>query len=463
MTITDAPAQEFGVPFTYANGVFAPVYEERTAWHLAVTGSIPDELDGVFLRNGPNPPPVPFEGTYHWFVPDGMIHGVKLSGGRPIWYRNRWVRTDALAAKLGTSAATGPDDVALIPNTSNTSVVAHAGRLLSLAEYGLPYEMDTELNTVGRYDFHGRLRAPMTAHPKIDPVTGEMFLISFGPVPPYLSYHVVGADGQLRRSEVIDVKGPSLMHDWAMTEHHVLFFDLPVVFDSEHLIESGFPYRWNEDYGARIGVMPKEGTSADVVWFDIEPCYFVHSANAYETNSYETNESIILEAPRYPTFMAAAKPDILAQGVRSRLHRWTFDLAAGHVSEDTLDDRSVEFPRINERHTGRRHNLSYAIGGEVTEAAVAFGSIVKHDNRTGRSAVFEMEYGRVPSEAIFVPAANAVNEDDGWLLSFVYEPRRDASDLVIVDASRLAVQAVIELPARVPFGFHGTWVDADPS
>jgi carotenoid cleavage dioxygenase len=161
--------------------------------------------------------------------------------------------------------------------------------------------------------------------------------------------------------------------------------------------------------------------------------------------------------------MAAGKPDILAQGVRSRLHRWTFDLAAGHVSEDTLDDRSVEFPRINERHTGRRHNLSYAIGGEVTEAAVEFGSIVKHDNRTGRSAVLEMEHGRVPSEAIFVPAANAVNEDDGWLLSFVYEPRRDASDLVIVDASRLAVQAVIELPARVPFGFHGTWVDADPS
>src|SRR5258708_6721413 len=139
------------------------------------------------------------------------------------------------------------------------------------------------------------------------------------------------------------------------------------------------------------------------------------------------------------------------------------DSGGGQPRDDRGADRLGEFPRINERHTGRRHNLSYAIGGEVTEAAVAFGSIVKHDNRTGRSAVLEMEHGRVPSEAIFVPAANAVNEDDGWLLSFVYEPQRDASDLVIVDASRLAVQAVIELPARVPFGFHGTWVDADPA
>jgi len=114
MTITDAPARSsaFRSP--------TPTESSRRSTRSArpgispVTGSIPDELDGVFLRNGPNPPPVPFEGTYHWFLPDGMIHGVKLSGGRPIWYRNRWVRTDALAAKLGTSAATGPDDVALI-------------------------------------------------------------------------------------------------------------------------------------------------------------------------------------------------------------------------------------------------------------------------------------------------------------------------------------------------------------
>lgn len=456
MTISASPAERFGVPHTYANGVYAPVYDEVTSWHLPVTGSIPDDLDGVFLRNGPNPPPVALEGMYHWFVPDGMLHGVKLQTGRAVWYRNRWVRTDALAAKLGTPLSGGADDVAIVPNTSNTSVVAHAGRVLSLAEYGLPYEIDTELNTVGRYDFHGQLRAPVTAHPKIDPVSGEMFLISFGPFPPYLRYHVIGSDGRQRRSEVIDVKGPSLMHDWAITENHVLFFDLPVLFDAEYLAESGFPYRWNAGHGARVGIMPKTGVSADVRWFEIDPCYFVHSTNAYERDG-----SIVLEAPRYPTFMEAGKPDILAQGVRSELHRWTFDLTSGGVSEDVLDERAVEFPRINERYTGRHHAISYAIGGEVTEETTSFESIVRHDNRTGRSRELTFDGGGVPSEAIFVSAVRATSEDDGWLMSFVYDPRRDASDLVIIDASRLTIQATIELPTRVPFGFHGTWVASD--
>jgi carotenoid cleavage dioxygenase-like enzyme len=456
MTTTQAPAERFGIPHTYANGVFAPVYDELTSWYLPVAGAVPTDLDGVFLRNGPNPPPVAYEGTYHWFVPDGMVHGVKLRGGRAVWYRNRWVRTEALADKTQMPAAGGPADVNIFPNTSNTSVVAHAGRVLSLAEQGLPYEIDTKLNTLGRYDFEGRLRAPVTAHPKIDPVTGEMFLISFAPVPPYLQYHVIAADGTLQRTEIIDVKGPTLKHDWAMTERHVLFFDLPVVFDPEFLTQSGFPYRWSDEYGARVGVMPKDGGNAEVRWFEIDPCFFIHSVNAFERGG-----TIELEAPRYPHFMTVGKPDILAQGVRSQLCRWTFDLMSGHVSEQMLDDRLVEFPRINERLTGRRHAISYTIGGDLAEGPVAFGSIVKHDSRTGVSSVYSPGEGRVPSEAIFVPARDATGEDDGWLLSFVYEPRRDASDLVIVDAAELTTQAVIELPARVPFGFHGTWIQGD--
>jgi carotenoid cleavage dioxygenase-like enzyme len=456
MTTIQAPGEKFGIPHTYANGVFAPVFDEVTSWYLPVTGAVPAELDGVFLRNGPNPPAVAYEGTYHWFVPDGMVHGVKLAGGQAVWYRNRWVRTEALAEKTPMAAAGGPADVNIFPNTSNTSVVAHAGRVLSLAEQGLPYEIDTELNTLGRYDFAGRLRAPVTAHPKIDPVTGEMFLISFQPVPPYLHYHVIAADGTPQRTEIIDVKGPTLKHDWAMTERHVLFFDLPVVFDPDYLTESGFPYRWSDDYGARVGVMPKDGGNAEVRWFEIDPCFFIHSVNAFERGA-----TIELEAPRYPRFMTVGKPDILAQGVRSQLCRFTFDLMSGQVSEEMLDDRLVEFPRINERLTGRRHAISYTIGGDLTEGPVAFGSIVKHDSRTGMSSVYSPGEGRVPSEAIFVPARNASGEDDGWLLSFVYEPRRDASDLVIVDAAELTTQAVIELPARVPFGFHGTWIEGD--
>lgn len=454
------PAEHFGIPHTYAQGAFAPVYEERTSWFLPIEGSVPDELNGVFLRNGPNPPPVDYEGPYHWFVPDGMLHGVKLQGGRAVWYRNRWVRTEALADKLATCRPGGPEDVAYAPNTSNTSVVGHAGKVLSLAEYGLPYQVTPELETIGRYDFDGDLRAPMTAHPKVDPVSGEMFLISFMPFPPYLRYHVIDPAGRLTRTEVIDVPAPTLMHDWAMTADHVLFFDLPVVFDADHFIASGFPYRWDEDHNARIGVMPKTGSSAQVRWFEIEPCYFVHSTNAYESGT-----TIVLEAPRYPTFMEPGKTDILAQGVRSELFRWTVDLADGSVAETPLDDHLVEFPRINEALTGREHRVSYAIGGAYRGEVVSFESLVKHDGGSGSTSVLELGAGHVPSEAIFVPAAQGKAEDEGWLLSFVYDPARDASDLVIVDAGDFGSgpQAVVRLPARVPFGFHGTWLPADPS
>jgi carotenoid cleavage dioxygenase len=161
--------------------------------------------------------------------------------------------------------------------------------------------------------------------------------------------------------------------------------------------------------------------------------------------------------------MQAGKPDILAQGERSHLYRWTFDLSRRQVSEDALDEHPVEFPRINDGFLGRRHTISYAIGGQVRDDTVTFESIVKHDSRTGVSTEQRLDQGRVPSEATFVAAADATREDDGWLLSFVYEPRRDASDLVILDASSLCEQAAIELPARVPFGFHGTWVQANPS
>ncbi|MEV6258570.1 carotenoid oxygenase family protein [Nocardia sp. NPDC051911] len=444
-----------GIPAAYLEGELAPVSTEYTAWDLPVVGSIPPELDGLYLRNGPNPPPVPYAGPYHWFMPDGMLHGVRIRDGKALWYRNRWIRTATLADKLDTRPAPGPADIALIPNTSNTNVITHAGRVLTLAEWGLPHEVDCDLNTIGRYDFGGALAAPMTAHPKIDPRTGELFLISFGPVEPYLQYFVADAAGALVRHEVIDVKGPSLMHDWAMTENHVLFLDLPIVFDAAYGAEAGFPYRWDDNYGARIGVMPKTGTSADVRWFDVEPCMIVHTLNAYENGG-----EIVLEAARYCDAVRDRwSPDVLAIDVGATLHRWHLDTITGRVREEALDDRSFEFPQLNPAKLGIANHVGYGVETSQGQRS-SFGGLLKWDLTTGTCQHHDVGAGRVAAEATFVPHLNARAEDEGWLLSYIYDAARDASDLVIVDATDFtaAPQAVIRLPHRVPLGFHGTWV-----
>ncbi|ORV18527.1 carotenoid oxygenase family protein [Mycobacterium celatum] len=445
-----------GIPSTYLSDALAPVASERTDWHLPVTGSIPPALDGLYLRNGPNPPPVPYDGPYHWFLPDGMVHGVRICDGRALWYRNRWVRTDALADKLSVPRPGGPPDVGLLPNTSNTSVIEHAGHILTLAEWGLPYELDEELDTVGRYDFDGRLRAPMTAHPKIDARTGEMYFISFGPLEPYLQYFVVDAAGTLTRSEIIDVKGPSLMHDWAMTENHVLFFDLPVVFDAAHLTTAGFPYRWDDTYGARIGVMPKSGTSSDVRWFEVEPCVIIHSLNAFEDGS-----TIVLKAPRYSEQVAGKwSADVLSIGVGATLHRWRIDLLANTVREDQLDDRTFDFPKVNPELLGTACHVGYGVATAYRDGHMRFGSLLKWDLNTGASCTHDVGPGRSASEGTFVPNPSGSAEDNGWVLSYVYDPARDASDLIVIDAADFTgpPQAVIELPQRVPQGFHGCWI-----
>jgi carotenoid cleavage dioxygenase-like enzyme len=446
-----------GIPLAYRCGALAPVSEECTAWDLPVTGSIPASLDGLYLRNGPNPAPVPYQGPYHWFMPDGMLHGVRICNGKALWYRNRWVRTDALAAKLDLARPMGgPPDVALLPNTSNTSVIAHAGRVLTLAEWGLPHEVTDELDTIGRYDFAGQLSAPMTAHPKIDPRTGEMYFTSFGPLEPYLRYFVVSADGVLTRSEVIDVKGGSLMHDWAITEHHVLFFDLSVIFDAEYGARAGFPYRWDDDYGARIGIMPKTGTSSDVRWFDIDPCVIIHSLNAYEDGT-----AIVLEAPRYSDQVREKwSADVLAIDVGASLHRWRLDLVDGTVREQQLDERTFDFPKVNPTLLGTKCNTGYGVATTYGDGHTAFGSLLKWNLDSGACETHSVGAGRAASEGTFVADPTARGEDEGWVLSYVYDPASDTSNLIIVDATKFdgPPQAVISLPRRVPLGFHGCWI-----
>jgi carotenoid cleavage dioxygenase len=433
-------------PF-YLEGNFAPVRDERTDFDLPVTGAIPPGLAGRYLRNGPNPVA---GDPGHWFFGEGMLHGVELAGGRATWYRNRYVRTESFEA--GRRIAGDDGMLQLDVTLANTHVIAHGGRILALVENQGPTEVTPELDTVGPFDFGGRLTTAMTAHPKRCPVTGELHFFGYGVFPPLLTYHRADAAGNLVQSEEITVPGPTMLHDFAITEHSVVFMDLPVVCDPSLLIARTMPYRWSEDYGARLGIMPRGG-GADVRWVEIEPCYVFHVLNASEPEPGR----VVVDVARYPHLWRHSRDAFEP----TTLHRFTVDVAAGTVKEETLDDRSVEFPRVDERRVGRPARFGYAVHTRPGPEGFAIETaLVKYDLATGGVEEHRFGPGGVPGEGVFVPADDDADEDAGYVLTYVYDAGRDGSDLVILDASDFAGPpvATVALPQRVPFGFHGSWV-----
>jgi carotenoid cleavage dioxygenase len=433
-------------PF-YLEGNFAPVRDERTDFDLPVTGAIPPGLAGRYLRNGPNPVA---GDPGHWFFGEGMLHGVELAGGRATWYRNRYVRTESFEA--GRRIAGDDGMLQLDVTLANTHVIAHGGRILALVENQGPTEVTPELDTVGPFDFGGRLTTAMTAHPKRCPVTGELHFFGYGVFPPLLTYHRADAAGNLVQSEEITVPGPTMLHDFAITEHSVVFMDLPVVCDPSLLIARTMPYRWSEDYGARLGIMPRGG-GADVRWVEIEPCYVFHVLNASEPEPGR----VVVDVARYPHLWRDSRDAFEP----TTLHRFTVDVAAGTVKEETLDDRSVEFPRVDERRVGRPARFGYAVHTRPGPEGFAIETaLVKYDLATGGVEEHRFGPGGVPGEGVFVPADDDADEDAGYVLTYVYDAGRDGSDLVILDASDFAGPpvATVALPQRVPFGFHGSWV-----
>jgi len=428
----------------WLSGNYAPV-DESDAFDLEVVGTLPAALSGLYLRNGPNPF---FGESEHWFLGDGMVHGVRLDGGKAAWYRGRYVQTDVLGVEPTDSLA----PPGLTNHPANTAVAYHDGRLLTLLETGLPYELSRDdLSTEGPYDFAGELAGAMTAHPKVDPVTGELLFFGYNVIGPYLTYHAVDPQGQLTRSAIIDVPGPAMMHDFQITATHVVFMFLPVMFDIELALGGdSFPFRWDPSVGARIGVMPRDGDNDDVEWFDIEPCYVFHTFNAHDDGPGK----VVLDAVRYPQMWVKSSEGFDSVGTP---WRWEMTLGEG-VTEQPWDDRGVEFPQIDPRRVGQSYRYGYAVTGNTEiDLGGAPDSIVKYDQQLGSSSVHPMEDGLQIGEAVFVPASDDADEDEGYLMTYGYDASSNTSDLLLLDARGMDTIARVKIPTRVPFGFHGIW------
>lgn len=435
----------------HLRGSYAPVTEEVDAFDLPVVGSIPDTLNGTYVRNGANPK----SGfSAHWFAGDGMLHGVRLRDGKAEWYRNRWVRTKALEGVNRMKSGTFDLTVGL----ANTHVVRHAGRIFALEEGSFPNEVSPELDTIGPCDFDGRLRTPFTAHPHTCPETGEMHFFGYELVQaPFVTYHVVDREGTLVHSQPIEVGGPTMVHDFAISRNYAIFLDLPVVFDLELAIQGTMPFKWSQSYGARIGLLHRDRArnGEQPRWFEVPLCYVFHVMNAWDDGS--DGRYVWLDAGRHAS-MWDGGPD---QFQPSIMWRWRFDLLTGEVKEEPLDEVSHAFPRIDDRRCGLQNRYGWVVAprdGDRDDME-APTSIVKYDLATGSRTMHDLGPTSLSGEPVFVPAGETAGEDEGYLVTYVLDRSTATSKFVVLDAADMSAAPIaeVQLPQRVPLGFHGSW------
>ncbi|MDJ0703377.1 MAG: carotenoid oxygenase family protein [Leptolyngbyaceae cyanobacterium MO_188.B28] len=448
----------------FLRGNFAPVHDEIDSERLSVIGEIPAELTGMFVRNGPNPQFTPI-GRYHWFDGDGMLHGIHLRDGCAS-YRNRYVQTRGLLKEQDAQRAiwTGllePPQIEIpegaTKNRANTSLIWHSGRLLTLWEAGEPYAITLpNLETRGPHTFDNKLKFPVTAHPKVDPETGEMLFFGYSFAPPYLQYGIVSPTGELLRTEPIDIPVGVMMHDFAITPRFTVFLDLPLTYRPERVTQGKRALAFERDRASRFGILPRHGDNTQVRWFEASACYVFHTLNAYEAG-----DEVVLVACRMSSYDLSGANSDPESGI-PRLHEWRFNLSTGMIQERRLSPIPAEFPRINEQFMGRPVKYGFASKTAATRLPRFDGLIKLNFESEGlpTTQVHALGGRRYCGEAVFVPHPDGDTEDAGWLLTFVHDEQQNQSELLIVDARNLECEPVarVLLPQRVPYGFHAVWI-----
>ncbi|MDF3072778.1 MAG: Lignostilbene-alpha,beta-dioxygenase-related enzyme [Alphaproteobacteria bacterium] len=455
----------------FLRGNYAPLLMESDAYDLPVTGEIPAALAGTLYRNGPNPQFAP-RGFYHWFAGDGMLHALRVENGK-VSYRNRWVRTPkwqmeheagkALYGAFGNPMWSDPVTFGKDSTTANTNVVWHGGKLLALEEAHLPFEVDAEtLQPKGDATYGGKLQTKMTAHPKIDPETGEMVCFAYsaaGRFTPSMAYYTIDRSGQLTDYQEFDAPYVSMVHDFCVTRDFVLFPILPLTGSMERAMNQKPAFAWEPEKGNRIGILKRGDKVANMRWFTGDPSYVFHPMNAWNEGN-----RIFADVMEYPVAPLFPNPDgtPAAEGrTQARLVRWTFDLDnnSDTYRREELDDTPGEFPRFDERRAGLSYRHGYFTGYRPGKQIGMFDALGHIDFKTGKRILHALPEGDATSEAVFVPKSDSAPEGDGFLLSVVHRGAENRSDLCVFDAADIAHGpiATAHLPTRVPFGFHGNW------
>jgi carotenoid cleavage dioxygenase-like enzyme len=455
----------------YIQGIYEPVAKEVTALDLKVIGEIPKDLHGAYYRNGPNPVHAP-QMLHHWFDGDGMLHAIHFENGKAE-YRNRFIRTDDYSAEVaGTLDAGGvllPANRArenkVYKDTANTDVVIHNGQLMALWYIsGTPVRVNARtLETIGNESFGGKLSRNVSAHSKVDPDAGEFVFFDYALYEPWMTFGTVSANNELTHFEKVDLPGPRLPHDMGLTKNYVVLHDLPIVFSESGLRNSMWQIKM-ADQPARFGVVPRRGRGDEIKWFETDTCYIYHVINTWEDGDEVVMTACMMTPngfapnPEYGPY--AAMVNILA------LHavpvEWRMNMRTGECKKRILDDRIGEFPVVNLDYASKKTRWSYHVAMSPDQLQ-KFAGLYKYDLETGNAQTYMYEPGMFGSEPAFAPRINAKSEDDGYVVVFVTNENSGVSETQIIDAQNFEAGPVarVQIPARVPAGFHGTWARGD--
>lgn len=436
----------------WLQGNFAPVRREEHVTDLTVTGTLPPELAGLFVRNGSNPPSGE---SAHWFLGDGMVHGVRLEDGKARWYRNRYVDTPIHRADKDLMDFGGVPGGA--NNQSNVALVHHGGKLLTTGEVGWPYELDpADLSTVGPWGFDGTLGDTMTAHPKVDPVTGRMHFFGYGILQPGLTYYAADPDGTIDVVSPIPLDDVVMVHDFAITDRDAIFWIGPVLFGADPSTKyPAVPFHWDPAGPCKVGVLPLDGSATEIRWVDIDPCFVFHGLNAHREG-----DDIVLHVHQLAQAFGP-QGDL----VDSHLTEWRIGTGGPQLtfSAQRVSDRVMDLPTHDRRHTGRvtRHGWCATTTPATADYGFELAGLCHIDTTTGTEDVWNPTEHVRSGEGVFVPAGRG--EGDGYVITFVWNRTTDRSSLAVFDAQKVSAGPIgeVELPVRVPFGFHGLWVPAD--
>lgn len=474
MTAPSAVTNSRNQPFL--SGQMTPTSQELDVASCKVTGEIPSNLRGKFVQNGPNPRFEPL-GRYHMFDGDGMLHAIDFEDGR-VSYKNRWIRTPMLQAEMKAGRALYPGlanlmdfpdpdlvgDAGPIKNPANTHIVKHAGKLLALYETGMPVEIADDLETLGIRDFDGKLPGGITAHPRIDPETQEMFFFAYSPFPPYLRYFAADAEGNLVHSIELSIPAPTMIHDFLITDEHAVFLDSPVVFNMEAATDGGPMVKYSPENGTRLGVIPRYGQPDDITWYEIENGHVQHFWNAWHENGVVELSGTFNSNPQFG--MDTGDEDVESSSASAQAGvatRFKIDLAKGEASVERFDDLEGDFCRFNDDMNGTRTRHHYMGAFRDDRSVIGqFDTVVKYDDQTNARETWFSGRGHHIGEAAFAPDPSRSGEDDGWLLFTDHDHAENTTDVCVMDAQNVEAGPIarVHMPQKLPFGFHVNWFKA---